>query len=76
MPKSFSLVDLTAKTYAAAIRRLSSLRLRGTILYDALHLEAALLHRCTVLLTLNPADFARLAQGTKIRITDVMRQKG
>ena len=52
--------EVTAVIYRAAIARCVRLRLRGAIIYDALHLETAIAMEANTLYTDNTKDFNRL----------------
>jgi predicted nucleic acid-binding protein len=57
--KTVSTIDLTRSDYEAALQRCA--RLGSGIIYDALHLQAAIKARAKVLYTANLRDFQRLA---------------
>jgi predicted nucleic acid-binding protein len=58
----------TLGTYLAAIERCSSRSLRSGAVYDALHLIEAERAGASMLLTFNPDDFVRLAEGERLKI--------
>ncbi len=53
---------------AIAIERCSARALKSGVIFDALHLIAAERSGAEVLLTFNPGDFSRLAQGERPKI--------
>ncbi len=57
----FTVVELTAMDYRAAIRRVRERNLRSGAIYDALILQAALKKKAEALYTWNVEDFERLA---------------
>ena len=61
---------LTPKDYKNAVSGVTELHLSGGILYDALHLEAAIKSGAKKLITLNHEHFERLSSG-KIKILGV-----
>jgi len=56
----FTPIHLTDKDYAAAINRCAQLDLVSGVIYDALHLQAAIKAEVDVLYTANMRDFRRL----------------
>jgi len=59
-------VDLSTKDYRNAVKRLADKQLRGGIVYDALHLQAALKKEIPNLVTFNEKDFLRLINDDEI----------
>jgi predicted nucleic acid-binding protein len=66
----FEVISLDTKEYQNAINLVSELHLSGGILYDALHLEAALKSGAQKLITLNHKHFEKLSQG-RIKILGI-----
>ncbi len=67
--KRLEIIALTAEDYMEAIRLCADrARISGQI-YDALHLTAALKHRCTHLFTYNIKHFSELAPSEGLQIT-------
>ncbi len=60
-------IDLTARDYEDALRRVASLGLASGVIYDALHLIAAERIGCERLYTYNLSRFNRL-QSTRVQI--------
>ncbi len=58
----FEIISLNSKDYKSAVKRVTSLHLSGEILYDALHLEAAIKSKANTIFTLNPQHFEKLAK--------------
>ncbi len=58
--RDLTTIDLTEADYVAALRRCAELNLVSGIIYDALHLQAAIKARAKVLYTANTKDFQRL----------------
>lgn len=58
--EQFMMVELDGDDYKAAVMRCSKLGLTGPVIYDALHLQAALKAGAEVLYTDNLRDFTRL----------------
>lgn len=56
----YETVELTKSDYLAAVDRCTGLRLRGAVIYDALHFQAAIKAEVDVLYTANFRDFQRL----------------
>ena len=54
------LVDLTRSDYEAALRRRADLSLVSAVIYDALHVQAAIKIGATIIYTDNLKDFTRL----------------
>ena len=63
-----SVVGPTTQTYVAAIERCSSRSLKSGAVYDALHLVEAERAGADLLLTFNPSDFLRFAEGEKPKV--------
>lgn len=59
--KRFHIVELTADDYRGAFQRVASAGLRSGIVYDALHLSAALKAGCSRIYTYNLEHFKALA---------------
>jgi predicted nucleic acid-binding protein len=66
----FEIISLSPKDYKNAVNRVSGLHLSGGILYDALHIEAAMKSGAEKLITLNHDHFEKLAGG-KIRVLGI-----
>jgi len=66
----FEIVSLSPSDYKKAISRVSDLHLAGGILYDSLHVEAAIKSGAEKLITLNHTHFEKLA-GKTIRVVGV-----
>ncbi len=67
-----TIVELTKADYEAAISRCSELGLMSSVIYDALHYEAALKAGAEVLYTDNLRDFTRLQlEGETMRIEGI-----
>ena len=64
---NFSVIDLSTKDYRWAVKRVSQKKLRGGIIYDALHVQACLKKQLHGIVSLNDKDFLRLIE-TKERI--------
>ena len=60
LPTTLQLIELQRHHYDSAIRRCAGLQLVSAIVYEALHLEAALSAGAQVLYTHNTKDFHRL----------------
>lgn len=58
----------TTQTYVAAMERCSSRSLKSGAVYDALHLVEAERAGADLLLTFNPGDFLRFAEGEKPKV--------
>ena len=58
--KNFTAIDLSTKDYKLAIIRSVDKNLRNGIIYDAIHLQAALKKDCQAVLTFNVKDFKNL----------------
>ena len=58
----------TTQTYVAAIERCSSRSLKSGAVYDALHLVEAERAGADLMLTFNPSDFLRFAEGEKPKV--------
>lgn len=56
----FEIIELDRKDYKKAIKRCADLQLKSGIIYDALHLQAAIKAKIDVLYTANLRDFNRL----------------
>lgn len=67
---NFEIIFLSPKDYKNAVRRVSELHLSGGILYDSLHIEAAVKSGAEKLITLNHIHFEKLA-GKTIRVVGV-----
>ncbi len=61
-------VALSQSDYLKMMERLAFFSLRGPIIYDALHLQAALKEKVSAIVTLNEKDFARLIKPGEIKI--------
>lgn len=70
----FSIIDLSTADYRRAIERCRKHRLKGGVVYDALHLQACLKKKLHAVVTLNAADFELLA-GDEILIVNPMETK-
>ena len=68
LPNRMRVVPLTTGAYLAAIERCSARALKSGSVFDALHLITAERSRAAALLTFNPNDFTRLAQGERPKI--------
>lgn len=64
----FENVTLVQKDYHLAINRVASQFLQGPIIYDALHVQAALKKKVEAIVTLNEKDFNRLIKPGEIKI--------
>lgn len=64
----FQTIELNRKDYQKAIGRVVERSLRGAIIYDALHIQAALKKKVDAIITLNETDFARLIKPGEINI--------
>lgn len=73
--KVYETVHLSLSHYRAAISRLGRYGGRNGLIYDCLHVEAALAAKCNVLLTFNFRDFKRLAEGTPLKIVDAAEKR-
>lgn len=60
----FEVISLSPKDYKNAVSRVSELHLSGGILYDALHIEAAIKSGADKLITLNHTHFEKLSGGS------------
>ena len=71
-------VTLSPDDYASVIHRLTTLRLIGGAIYDALIAQAALIAKVNILLTTNPKDFLRLGEdiATIVRVPSTELDKG
>lgn len=58
--KRYETVELTNDDYLAAVDRCVELGLRGAVIYDALHFQAAIKAKVEILYTANLSDFERL----------------
>lgn len=58
--KRLNIIELTKEDYEAAVKRCARLNLVSGIIYDALHLQAALKAGAEILYTDNLRDFTRL----------------
>jgi predicted nucleic acid-binding protein len=56
----YETVELTKHDYLTAVQRCIRLGLRGAVIYDALHFQAAIKAKVDVFYTANFRDFARL----------------
>jgi predicted nucleic acid-binding protein len=61
-------VVLDEPDYQAVIEKVTTLGLRGGVVYDALHLQAAEKTGADRLVTFNRRDFGRLAAGTMVEL--------
>jgi predicted nucleic acid-binding protein len=68
LPNRMRVVPLTSGAYMRAVERCSARGLKSGAVFDALHLIAAERARADALLTFNPDDFTRLAQGERPRV--------
>jgi predicted nucleic acid-binding protein len=66
----FEIISLGSKEYRNAINLVSELHLSGGILYDALHIEAALKSGAKKIITLNHKHFEKLSEG-RIKILGI-----
>jgi predicted nucleic acid-binding protein len=57
---TFEIIDLSAKDYRQAIKRAAALSLKGGILYDCLHWQAAKKKALHGIVTFNETDFKRI----------------
>lgn len=64
-------IDLRRADYEAALRRCAAKNLVSGVIYDALHLEAALKAGASVLYTANLRDFQRLLDEDEIELRGV-----
>lgn len=60
--RDFSVIDLSAKDYREAIKRVAIKSLRGGIIYDALHVQACLKKNLSGIVSFNDKDFLRLLE--------------
>lgn len=67
---TFDIIPLSKNDYLQAIRLVKNAKLKGPIIYDALHLQACLKKKISHLVTLNPGDFERLIQEQSPTIID------
>jgi predicted nucleic acid-binding protein len=68
-------VDLSIKDYRLALRRVGKLGLRGGVVYDSIHLQAAIKQDISLLLTINEKDFKRLVGSSEIKIINPLIEK-
>lgn len=68
----FKPITLSVRDYSKAIDRLVDKSLKGGIVYDSLHVQAAMKKKVDALVTLNSKDFARLVKPDKLRIINPM----
>ncbi|MCF6269310.1 MAG: PIN domain-containing protein [Melioribacteraceae bacterium] len=69
--KIAKIISLTDKDYFKIIKMMSSLNLKGGIVYDAIIMECALNSKVDEIITLNSKDFLRLVGNNLIRINTV-----
>ncbi len=72
--KSLEVIDLSKRDYREAIQRTAKKNLRGGVIYDAFHLQAALKKKIPALVTFNSKDFRRLVDPSEIEIVDALMQ--
>lgn len=66
------LIELTKEDYEAALKRCADLKLIRSVIYDALHVQAALKAGASVLYTDNLRDFNRLVtEDDTIEVKDI-----
>lgn len=65
---ALEVIALTVEDYAAVVARLSEMGMTGGVIYDALILEAANKGKADKIVTLNEADFKRVAPHLTDRI--------
>jgi predicted nucleic acid-binding protein len=68
LPNRMRVTPLTTGAYMTAVERCSARARKSGAVFDALHLIAAERARADALLTFNPGDFTRLAQGERPKI--------
>ena len=66
----FKPIDLSIKDYRLAMNRVAIRELRGGILYDSLHLQAAVKKSIGALVTLNVKDYTRLIEPDELEIVN------
>lgn len=64
----FQPVVLSPSDYKSAIGRALDRSLRGGVIYDSLHIQAAIKKKVDALVTLNSKDFTRLIEPAELRI--------
>lgn len=64
----FTVIDLSAKDYLKALKRCAKANLKSGVIYDALHLEAALKKKLDGVVTFNDKDFERLLGDETLKI--------
>lgn len=70
----FSVIDLSTADYRRAIERCRKQRLKGGVIYDALHVQACLKKKLHAVVTLNISDFEVLA-GTDVKVVNPVETK-
>ncbi len=62
-PHKLKTIELTKNDYEGAFERVARKNLRGAVVYDALHYQAAIKIKAEKLITWNVKDFERLSSG-------------
>lgn len=73
--KIFQTVDLSPKNYRDAISLCSQINGMSGIIYDALHVQAALKKDCIALVTPNERDFIRFKDHTGLEVINPLTTK-
>jgi predicted nucleic acid-binding protein len=61
-------IYLTDENYYKIVEKMGESNFSGGIVYDSIVVECALTAKADEILTLNPKDFLRLTEGTKIKV--------
>ncbi len=67
-------IALDHSDYLLALDRIIGRSLRGGVIYDSLHLQAALKQKVHALVSLNERDFARLVDSQEIRLINPLTE--
>ena len=71
----FNVIEFKLSDYQKAIERVSRRSLRGGIIYDSLHVQAALKRKVNALVTLNSKHFDQLVKEGELQIFNPLADK-
>lgn len=72
--KHFAPIEFQMDDYLQAIKRAGVRDLRGAIIYDSLHIQAAVKNKIKEIITFNRKDFERLAAPNEFRIINPLNE--
>lgn len=71
----FNLIELSTTDYLLALERMALKSLRGAMVYDALHIQAAIKKKLDGIVTINDKDFERLVDKNELQVINPLYQK-